>query len=375
MKLLLFGDICPTPDYLSLFDDRSGKALFGAVEPLIVGADQVLCNLECPATDTDCPIQKCGPSLRAAPKHIEMLKNSGFTALAAANNHILDYGEAGLRDTLRACAEQSLPIFGAGNTLEDAGKPMVFTQPDGAAVTVFAFGEEEFNLAGRRSGGAVGFDPYTAYDRIREAKEHGRVIVLYHGGIEYYRLPSPLLKKKCEKMVDCGADLVLCQHSHIIGTVEKRGQGTIVYGQGNSVFGYRQGSDTWNEGLLVQYDTVKNEICFFLLKADKSGIRLAQEEERDRRMEQIMELSAQISDEAFLASQWDKFCQKDAALYYGLFYGRGRVVNKLNRILGGRLLNLLYSKKKKMISMNLIRCDAHREVMKTILERDFYGRN
>lgn len=371
MKVLLFGDICPTPDYLPLFAD--GKALFGELKQSIEKADAVLCNLECPATDSEAAAPKCGPSLKAAPEHIRMLKNAGFTAFAAANNHILDYGVSGLNDTLRLCEQEKVAIFGAGKTASEAEEPLRLTDGKGGRLTVFAFAEEEFNLAGEGGGGAVGFDPYTVYDRIREAKREGRVIVLYHGGIEYYRLPSPLLKKKCEKMVDCGADLVLCQHSHIVGTIEKRGEGTIVYGQGNSIFGYRDGSPTWNEGLLAQFDTDSGEVSFELLTARPDGIHLADAAQCRARLKEIDEASARLEDDAFLRKRWAEFCRKNAAQYYGLLYGRGRIVNKLNRMTGGRLLNMLYSKRKKMVTMNLLRCDAHREVTKMILESDFYG--
>lgn len=371
MKLLLFGDICPTDDYLPLFAD--GTALFGSLKTQLEDADAVICNLECPATNADTATVKCGPSLRAQPEHIRMLKKWGFTAFAAANNHILDYGESGLTETLNLCERENIALFGAGKTLDEASRPLRLTAKDGSKVTVFAFAEEEFNLAGRESGGAVGFDPYTAYDSIRAAKKEGRVVVLYHGGIEYYRLPSPLLKKKCEKMVDCGADLVLCQHSHIVGTIEKRGDATIVYGQGNGIFGYRSGSETWNEGLLARYDTETNAVEFELLLAKPDGIRLADAPERDARLDEIRATSAAIADDAKLSEAWRHFCAKEAAGYYALLYGRGRVINKLNRLSGGKLLQLLYGRKKKMITMNLLRCDSHREVCKTILERDFYG--
>lgn len=371
MKILLFGDICPTEDYLPLFDD--GATLFGAFAEQIASADAVICNLECPATTADSAIEKCGPSLRARPEHIPMLKRVGFTAFAAANNHILDYGEQGLSDMISLCRTENVTLFGAGITAQAASEPLRLTASDGSKVTVFAFAEEEFNLAGQNCGGAVGFDPYVAYDRIREAKSEGRVIVLYHGGIEYYRLPSPLLKKKCEKMVDCGADLVLCQHSHVIGTIETRGNATIVYGQGNSVFGYRKGSDSWNEGLLVCYDSETNAVSYELIQAKPDCIMCAEDAIRDARLKEIETASAAISDDSELRKAWEVFCVKNAPSYYALLYGRGRVFNRLNRLLNGKLLDFFYRRKKKMITMNLLRCDAHREVCKTILERDFYG--
>ena len=61
-------------------------------------------------------------------------------------------------------------------------------------------------------------------------------IVLYHGGKEYYRYPSPNLQRVCRYMIEKGTDLVICQHSHCIGCEENYLSGKIVYGQGNFIF-------------------------------------------------------------------------------------------------------------------------------------------
>ena len=60
--------------------------------------------------------------------------------------------------------------------------------------------------------------------------------MLYRGGKEHYRYPSPYLQKICKKMVKKGADLVICQHSQCIGCYEDYEGSTIIYGQGNFLF-------------------------------------------------------------------------------------------------------------------------------------------
>lgn len=61
-------------------------------------------------------------------------------------------------------------------------------------------------------------------------------IVLYHGGKEHYRFPSPNLQKYCRKFIEKGANIVICQHSHCIGCEENYKNGKIIYGQGNFLF-------------------------------------------------------------------------------------------------------------------------------------------
>ena len=69
-----------------------------------------------------------------------------------------------------------------------------------------------------------------------------------------------------------------------------------------------------------------------------------------------------------LQEKWCEFCQSQAALDLPLLYGWGHIANKLNRMLGNCLFAWRYSKRKQMTTMNLLRCEAHHEVVQTILE-------
>ena len=55
-------------------------------------------------------------------------------------------------------------------------------------------------------------------------------------------------------------------------------------------------------------------------------------------------------------------------MYLPMLFGRGRAFNKINRILRNRLIQVLYPVRKKLVALNLIRCDAHREVDQTAIE-------
>lgn len=367
MKILFFGDVCPTDDYRKLFDDESGKSLFGDAIDLINDSDFTVCNFECPATDSEKAIVKCGPTLKAKPQDVKMLKNAGVSAVSLANNHTLDYGVKGFTDTINVLESEGVKYFGA--RLNGKETDRVVFEKDGEVVTVLSFAEEEFNYSKVDKTGAIQFDPYESLDKIAEAKKVGKVVVLYHGGIEYFRYPTPLLRKKCLKMVEKGADLVLCQHSHIIGTAEQVGEGFILYGQGNTVFGVRENSKTWNEGLAVTFDT-EHGVYMELLHANKDGVKRATEMISKLKLDDIKKESDKINSE-FIENEWQKFCNGKKASYYPMLFGKGRIYNKLNRILKNKLVDKLIGKGKKKTTMNLIRCDAHREVVTTILEKEY----
>lgn len=97
------------------------------------------------------------------------------------------------------------------------------------------------------------------------------MIVLYHGGKEQYRYPSPNLQKTCRKLVEKGADLVVCQHSHCIGCREEYLQGTIVYGQGNFLFDDEE-NEYWQTSLLIMISD-DFEVKYIPLKKNKNTVR------------------------------------------------------------------------------------------------------
>ncbi len=369
IKISVLGDICPTNDYKPFFKENPA-ALFADISHILKESDYSICNLECPATNYDKPIVKTGPNLKAEPSIVKILKDIGINAVSLANNHVLDYGVQGMYDTLETLKENNVKQFGGGKDSEDAALPLI-VEIKGQKVGFLSFSEHEFNLATENTAGANWFDPYKSLNDITLLKKScNYVIVLYHGGIEHYKLPSPLLQKKCRAIVDAGADAVFCQHSHCIGTTEEYNGKPIVYGQGNTVFGYRENSPQWNEGFLctVILGEGKVELEYRLLNAFTNGITLASEEAHKVRFDELIKDSEVLKDPKLIKSSWDDFCKKSEALVLANVYGKSKIFNKLNRICDNRLINLLIKKPVFRVTMAYVRCESHHEVLTTILE-------
>ena len=372
VKISILGDVCPTTDYRPYWDNGT---VFNAVTEKIGNSDLSIVNLECPATDTEKKITKCGPCLKAKSNDVSLIKNSGFNLISLANNHIKDFCAQGVLDTIVKCEKENVDYVGAGATINEAKKPKIHNIK-GRRIGVISFAEKEFNLATETEAGANFFDVYESPEQIKAIKEEcDFLVVLYHGGIEHYIYPSETLQKKCRLMVRFGADVVLCQHSHCIGTFENYKGGYILYGQGNGVYGYRENSKSWNEGILLSIELSENvKITPIFLNATPNGIVVLDEQKSDNRLKEFLEKSQNVYDEKFLKEQWIKFCEKNGDLNRPLFYGKSRVYIKLNRILKNKPFKLNFSKKKEMVTMNLIRCDAWREVITTLLEKDVYDK-
>ncbi|MBR5192034.1 MAG: CapA family protein [Clostridia bacterium] len=370
IKISILGDVCPTEDYRALWDN--GRA-FEGISPIIKSSDLSIVNLECPATDFEKPIKKCGPCLKAKPQDVKLLNNSGFSLISLANNHIKDFQQQGVLDTLQACEENGIQFVGAGENKEEASKPTFF-EIKGRKIGVISFAEKEFNFATETEAGANIFDVYSSVEEVLECKKQcDFLIVLYHGGIEHYRYPSETLQKKCRLLVRCGANMVICQHSHCIGTYENYNGGYILYGQGNGVYGVRENNKPWNEGLLLNVEiTEKTTVNPILLTATKNGVIIAEKEQAEKRLNEFESQSSLLNDKEFLAKEWKSFCVKNGALNRPLFFGKSRVYIKINRILKNKLFKVCTPKKRELITMNLVRCDAWREVITTLLELDVY---
>lgn len=358
LKITIFGDICPV----------DGARLSRKMSD---GADFMVCNLECALTNSPKVVKKAGPVLYAPTAFAAAMKEWGIDAASIANNHIRDCGDEGVKSTLEVCQAQGINTFGAGMTKEEAAKPLVF-EKNGLKVGFLSFAEKEFNYMHAGKAGAVAFDPYESWDAIRELREQvDAVILLYHGGIEHYIYPSPLLRKKCRKMVKAGANVVLCQHSHCIGTRECYEDGEILYGQGNSLFGYRKGNDVWNHGLLARIVVTAEgvEVKYDVLetKSDSSVI-LAPKDVTEVILDRLEKESQKLENAQFLVEQWRTFCRKNAPLYLSMILGLSTNGIRLNRFMKNGLVRLLYNRRKLNVTHNIIRCDAHKEVIETILE-------
>lgn len=377
LSLLICGDICPTADTRALFNAPDPTALLGTLVERLRTADLSIANLECVLSETAHPADKIGPVLTGRAQDAQLLARAGFDLLGLANNHIKDCGPSGVLETLASCEAAGLRTTGAGRDTGAAAQPAVI-DVKGWTIGIMAVAEHEFNAASATSPGAHVFDPLEDLQRLRVLKAKcDYVVVLYHGGIEYHPYPSPLLQRTCRALVRNGADLVLCQHSHVIGTFENYEGGHILYGQGNTVFGHRHGKPSWNEGLVVsvkleRLDTVCTQISLLPIQCDTNGaVDLMEEAQAKACIEDLRKRSNQAKDHQFVQAIWSKFCKQLSKNQLPHLLGWGLWMTRINRLLGGKLVQILYTRKQRMTSLNVVRCDAHREVILTSIETDY----
>ena len=113
-------------------------APLAAVAPWLRTADLAVGNLECVVGAEG--MARPGPyCLRAPLAAVATLQSAGFDVLGLANNHALDYGPAGLAETVARLQQAGIDCFGAGPTAEAAGKPVI-REAGGLRLAFLAFG-------------------------------------------------------------------------------------------------------------------------------------------------------------------------------------------------------------------------------------------
>jgi len=361
VTMAICGDLVPTRSNASFFErgDVSGvldeKLIF-----LLMTADARVINLEAPLFDGSAPIKKAGPALSAPTGCVKGLAQLS-PIMALSNNHILDHGPEGLDSTLTALDAEGIPTFGAGASLSLASKPYIYIK-DGLRIGLIACCEREFSVAGERSPGANPFDPLETPDQVRRLKEScDYVVVLYHGGIECYRYPSPGLRKTLRKLVEKGADLVVCQHTHAVGCFEKYEGGTIVYGQGNLLFD-RRNDEYWRTALVVQA-TFGGGVHVQYLPVVHQGYHamMATGDEADAILSGFHARSEEILSPGFVEKAFDRRAEQalEDAMY--ALSGKDRLLTRLDRRLGGHLTRRAFTKRRIVDLIDLTDCDALRE--------------
>lgn len=354
MKALLLGDMSPTDDNAQLFEHGDVQALFADTQTLFAQSDVSIVNLECAVTESEIPITKVGPPLKAPLGTAKTLKKLGVTYCNLSNNHFFDYGRKGAMDSINALKEAGIGYTGFGDNELDSRKNLII-EKDGETVCVIAVCEHEYSYALEDRMGARAFDVFETPLEIRSAKEqYDRVVVLYHGGKELCQYPSPRLRKACRTMVKSGADVVLCQHTHCIGAYEEFEGGHILYGQGNFHFVKEKKRDDpmWLECLAVTYDTKTNEISFTPVVAttDTYGIRLANAEESEAILSAFAQRNASLHDGTWL-NGWRAFCESVQEQYSRVLLRAGVPEN------GERATQLF---------AHYLDCEAHTDVWKEL---------
>lgn len=371
MKIIIGADIKTSEENKDKFESGECESLVGEkLASILKEADIRIFNLETAVGSKGGRIKKAGPHLLMSEAAFAGVSALNPTVLSIANNHVMDYGVDGLRETIRIINDNNILFVGAGENIHDARCGLTLEQ-DGIKVSVYSCAEHEFSIASDKTAGCNPYDPLYSFDDVKELKaKSDYVIVLYHGNKELYRYPSPNVQKVCRKFAESGADIVVCQHSHCIGASEKYQGAELIYGQGNFIM-YSSTNEFYQTGLLIQIELLrsselKKAVKYIPIHRNSTVISLAEESQGLDILRQFEERSNQIKADGFVVSNYQAFAKTHVKEYFACCLGCVRknfIFRIFNKLSKGKLLDYCYRDSKVLIGLlNTIECEAHREL-------------
>jgi poly-gamma-glutamate capsule biosynthesis protein CapA/YwtB (metallophosphatase superfamily) len=224
-----------------------------AIAEELHASDIVFGNLECPLSDRGRRMAN-DMCYAASPAYAGALARAGFDVLSFANNHAFDFGEVAFFETLAALRESGVAVAGAGATLEEARKPVIFER-NGVKVAFLAYSMvgSDWVYATHDECGVAPLNPlHVGQDIVRIRKDVDVIALSVHWGIELRARPWPRLVDLAHDFIDCGADIILGHHPHVPGSIEVYRERPIFYSLGNFLFGHDH--HEWMDNMAVQID-------------------------------------------------------------------------------------------------------------------------
>jgi len=218
-------------------------------------ADVAVVNLETAVTDRGSRVAK-EYTFRAPESAFDALRAGGVDVASVANNHGMDFGVSGLRDTLAAAKRAKVPVIGAGIDDRRAYAPYRVTVDDQRLAIIGATQVLDDHLidawsAGPRDPGLASAKNVARLTRaVADARATSDTVVVFlHWGAELETCPLPRQRTLALALAAAGADVIVGSHAHVLLGAGRLGGAFVAYGLGNLVF-YASREETSQTGVL-----------------------------------------------------------------------------------------------------------------------------
>jgi poly-gamma-glutamate synthesis protein (capsule biosynthesis protein) len=235
ITLAFAGDVHFTGRTARLLSDPA--TAFGPIAAVLRAADFTAVNLETAVTSGGTPQPKTY-HFRTGPAAFTALRDGGVDLVTMANNHVLDYGQAGLADTLAAAKAAGFPYVGIGADAAAAWAPYV-TTIKGMKFAVIGVSQvaelaSSWVATPARPGEANAIDLTRTLAAVRAARQLApTVIVFMHWGTEGEACPDEGQLSLARELAAAGATIIVGAHAHMLQGSGWLGHTFVAYGMGN----------------------------------------------------------------------------------------------------------------------------------------------
>jgi len=210
-----------------------------------------LINLETSITGSNDYWKGKGINYRMNPQNIGALTAAGIGACSLANNHVLDWGYAGLSETLQSLRKVNIKVAGAGQNIIEAEAPAAIPVTGKSRVLVFAFGLTDSGIplkwaAGENRAGVNLLPDLSAQSvhqvrrKILQLKRPGDIVLasIHWGGNWGYPVLPEQIRFAHQLVDECGVDIIHGHSSHHVKAIEVYRDRLILYGCGDFLNDY-----------------------------------------------------------------------------------------------------------------------------------------
>ena len=253
--LYAVGDVGPNRE--------NPQSIFRHVSGILKQGDIQFCQLETNLSIRGTPLPQARLPMRTHPNAAHAIKDCGFHVISFASNHCMDFGQEAFFDTIHAIKENGMEPIGVGRNIAEARRPAILER-NGTRIAFLAYNSilPSGYWAEIDRPGCAPMRAWTIYeqveldqpgslcrthtfphkddlqamaDDIEKAKSNADIVVLsMHWGIHF--VPAQLAhyqRETARKAIDCGADLILGHHPHILKGIEVYKGKMILYSLGN----------------------------------------------------------------------------------------------------------------------------------------------
>jgi len=368
LSILFAGDLCPMGSIEQACTNDTQKEICNNFKEIFKNKDLFVANLEAPLTKSNYKSSKSGPSLKADPVGTKIVKECGIDILNLANNHIMDYGQAGLNDSIALIKKNNLLYHGAGETIEQALEPLRVNK-NGVRISFLAFCENSFNIAAANQAGCAPINQEEIIRLLQKEQQYADLIIIsFHAGPEYFPLPTPRIQSLCRNLTNFGVSAIICHHSHIMASYEVYNSVPIFYGLGNFLFdmGESKFSQQKYNGLMVKIGfngkkVLNYELKPFIFDKEKTSLFELNETENNN-FTARMRLLCNVTENAELLNKvWILYSSERYKYYYAPNLRRCRSSSFLSK------------ESKNKILLHFRKYESHAETIENALNQLVYG--
>lgn len=273
--------------YVDIAEDANGPIpkpvafsyIWGDILDELYRADLRIINLESSVTASDDYERSKGINYRMHPRNIPCITAAKIDCCVLANNHVLDWGYAGLTETIKTLQHEGIKTAGAGDNLAQAQSPAIIEVAAKGRVLVFSFGmlssgvPRQWGATANRAGVNLLVDlsddaVHGIAEQVQSLHQPGDIVVVsIHWGENWgYDISGEQVRFVHQLIDNAGVDIIHGHSSHHVKAMEVYHNKPVFYGCGDflndyeGIAGYEQYRDDLALMYFVTMDPVNNEL-------------------------------------------------------------------------------------------------------------------